>query len=563
MHPPSVIEIPEAEISKSTIELTQEIKEKKNDYEQLETQRKKIKSTHKNEIKEYHSLSKSILQLEDTIDSFEKTISNIKTKQQLILSNITDEYPYYLKAMSQRVLPGIMQSLILFTGFKIEQETIFLNLIKSGMNLKQLLENADSIQHQSNKINRLASCSSSSLFQNIQNKINDVMMDYKKDLVYPFDIIYDYIILVYESIDKENQRDKCKEEIEDLINNKNSLFIKLKQSENDIIKNESNLDSLDKYITQLNECIYKSRISKCDYSKCDFMKLSNSIESIKKKEVMLSTIPKTTCDSTKPVLSFSTNNLAKSHNNILPKEKQNIPIAANYCLSKITKNIKDVKRNSINIVNSNNTNQKKNNQRSIHSFQITQIRQQLFNSSDQKLTQAREKEKEKGKIHMTNIVKNKVLQSNNRYGKNIHNNNNGNDKYTHTQTQKSSNLYEEDTTISTNNIQTKDITIDNSTKRKSNQRHCNKQEFSSLLSNQTQSGLFNSLSNDIYINNNDSVCDELVGSQKEFIKRQTSKLLTSSPIRTQNTRNIRNRNDLVNFCVEKSINQGGCCVSCT
>lgn len=561
MQMPPLAEITEAEIAKNTIELKQELKEKKNVYDQLEIETKQIKSTHKTDIKEYHSLSKKILQLEDTIDSTEKAISTMQTKKQLIISNITDEYPYYLKAMSQRVLPSIMHSLILFLGFELEQEAIFYHLLKTGSNLKQLLENANLIQQTSNRLNKQTSNEHSSLFIDLKRKITNALMNNKKDLVYPFDVIYDYMMIVYELIDRENERDKHKEEIESMINHKNVLFVKLKQSENEIIKNESNLTLLDKHILQLNDFINKLTRIKHNNLKSEFIELTNSIELYMKKEKMFTTIPMSSLESTKTLSSFSMNNLAKSHNVFL-KDKQTIPVATNFCLSTISKH-KDNKRHSINFGNNNKghlSTQKKNNQRSVHSFHISQIRQQFFNNIDQKIFQPKEKDKDKDKTKnkSNNIMKNKVFQLNNRYSK-------YNDKCSKAQTQKSSNMYEEDTSISPHNNQIKDNIIDKKRNNKMNLNNKqNHQEFTSLLSNQTQNVLFNSISNDIYINNNiDSVCDELVSSQKEFIKRQTSKLISSSPIGSHQTRNIRHRNDLNLFCVEKSVNPGGCCVSCT
>jgi hypothetical protein len=75
------------------------------------------KSDYNREIKEYNTITKTILNEEKSLEDIEKKISNIRYKQKMTLNVINVDFVKHFNDYANRINPEIVESIVEFFGF--------------------------------------------------------------------------------------------------------------------------------------------------------------------------------------------------------------------------------------------------------------------------------------------------------------------------------------------------------------------------------------------------------------------------------------------------------------
>ena len=237
-------------IMKTISSLISEEKELKKEQDILSMKIKTSKNSYSKFLKLFNTLSDNVIDLEKSYDGVQLKIASLKKKQKLILGTITTDYFSYFKPMCMRIEKDIYEGLLLFINYEGDKKDQLDVVLRMKENLISILQN--SIQYQ-----RKLSDMDYKEYKNRKNQIISIKEKRGNEIVYPFDILYDYFHSVYEMFDKEKESSIILKKIDELNKDKNIKFINLKSIEVEILKNESTLKNTEKYLSNIHSLLNK------------------------------------------------------------------------------------------------------------------------------------------------------------------------------------------------------------------------------------------------------------------------------------------------------------------
>ena len=237
-------------ITKTISSLISEEKELKKEQDILSMKIKTSKNSYSKFLKLFNTLSDNVIDLEKSYDGVQLKIASLKKKQKLILGTITTDYFSYFKPMCMRIEKDIYEGLLLFINYEGDKKDQLDVVLRMKENLISILQN--SIQYQ-----RKLSDMDYKEYKNRKNQIISIKEKRGNEIVYPFDILYDYFHSVYEMFDKEKESSIILKKIDELNKDKNIKFINLKSIEVEILKNESTLKNTEKYLSNIHSLLNK------------------------------------------------------------------------------------------------------------------------------------------------------------------------------------------------------------------------------------------------------------------------------------------------------------------
>lgn len=237
-------------IMKTISSLISEEKELKKEQDILSMKIKTSKNSYSKFLKIFNTLSDNVIDLEKSYDGVQLKIASLKKKQKLILGTITTDYFSYFKPMCMRIEKDIYEGLLLFINYEGDKKDQLDVVLRMKENLISILQN--SIQYQ-----RKLSDMDYKEYKNRKNQIISIKEKRGNEIVYPFDILYDYFHSVYEMFDKEKESSIILKKIDELNKDKNIKFINLKSIEVEILKNESTLKNTEKYLSNIHSLLNK------------------------------------------------------------------------------------------------------------------------------------------------------------------------------------------------------------------------------------------------------------------------------------------------------------------
>ena len=237
-------------IVKTISSLISEEKELKKEQDILSMKIKTSKNSYSKFLKIFNTLSDNVIDLEKSYDGVQLKIASLKKKQKLILGTITTDYFSYFKPMCMRIGKDIYEGLLLFINYEGDKKDQLDVVLRMKENLISILQN--SIQYQ-----RKLTDMDYKEYKNRKNQIISIKEKRGNEIVYPFDILYDYFHSVYEMFDKEKESSIILKKIDELNKDKNIKFINLKSIEVEILKNESTLKNTEKYLSNIHSLLNK------------------------------------------------------------------------------------------------------------------------------------------------------------------------------------------------------------------------------------------------------------------------------------------------------------------
>ena len=270
----------EISITKTINSLINDEKDLTKDHELLVMKLKNAKNKYNTNLKLFNKLTKSQIQTESSFDNIQLKISSLKKKQKLILGTITNEYFSYFKPMSQRIAPEIYNGFLLFVNFEGDKKDQINLVIQSKENLVNLLLGSVSYLKMISEIDIKQ-------YNKKKEEILKIKQNKNDQIVFPFDTLYDFFSNLFEMIDIEKDLSIIKEKIDEINNEKNSEFIKLKSLESEIIKNDNQLKHMVKYLTNIRALLNKYQNLKIE-SPSIIKEFSQSIKELKNNEVSYS-----------------------------------------------------------------------------------------------------------------------------------------------------------------------------------------------------------------------------------------------------------------------------------
>ena len=220
--------------------------------ETLSVQIKTNKSIYNQQLKQYKSLIESISQQEKQIDNINLKLSSIKKKQELLLTKITEDNFQYFISIIPHIKPEIYEGFLLFVNYNDYRSVQIPFILKTKTNLTNLLENAFQQLEQKYLLSK-------DDYIKIKDEIENILNDNNNNIDFIFELIFVYIKKSFEFIDLIGESKTLQIKIDQLNNEKNKRFIELKALENDIIKKDLHLQSIVKYINNLNTLIEKTK----------------------------------------------------------------------------------------------------------------------------------------------------------------------------------------------------------------------------------------------------------------------------------------------------------------
>lgn len=239
----------EVSITKTLSSLKEEEKELTKEKEVLMMKIKNSKISYSKFLKMFNEQSKCVIDLEKSYDTIQLKLSSLKKKQKMIIGAITKEYFSYFTPMCGRIDNAIYEGFLLFVGYAQEKKEQVDIAIATKENLISLLDN--SLHYLS-----LLSEIDYKEYKAKKSKIVEIKEE-KKDIQYPFDILYDYFTASFDIIDKEKESEIVLKKIEDINMEKNLKFLNLKALESDILKKESQLKNYEKYLLNVHTLLDK------------------------------------------------------------------------------------------------------------------------------------------------------------------------------------------------------------------------------------------------------------------------------------------------------------------
>lgn len=237
-------------ILKSLAFLTNESKTKRAEMDKIRCKIRQGKITYNQEIKKYTSLTHEIIQAENNIENIERKICKKKQLQKLFFYSFNEKFFLYLLDLKKEKLSAIYENFLYFCGFsKIETESnIFQTVLKDETELKSILEYSLIYQENLCKENN-------SLFKILQTKITETRKN--QNIPYPFSDIYDSILLNYDIISLNEEKQKLIVQCEQFQDKKNLIFIGLKSLESQILQNDVQYKEIQTYIKGINSILEK------------------------------------------------------------------------------------------------------------------------------------------------------------------------------------------------------------------------------------------------------------------------------------------------------------------
>lgn len=537
--------IEDEKIVKSIEQFISESKDKTRASELHKMQLKQKKNIYNKDMKEYNKILNKVVQNEKYIDKKEKVILKLKTKQQLSLSNFSiDDYKYNCSKVDMRIVEGFA----LFTGFNCAQLPMINNKIINQASLTKILETGEAIHRNINKIQKSNPCVSLNIsIEMIRNLIKEIQQKYKHQLISPFNVLYDYMILFYHIIDKETELAYEKEELKEIVNEKDAIFIKIKMIEYEINDLEIILNDYEEYMIKMNCLIEKNKISLNYINSNEFyasvLELNKIDQSIIRKIKSLNS--ENTCKNTSLTHHHTKINVLKSNK---PKR---VPMSSLLLTSNskqpLDSYIVDRKR-SFNITNCStiNNNSKVNRIK----YKINNEQSQI-NPKDNNSTIHKNRE-----LSSSLVTMNIKTPSINRLSKN------GNERII-------AKIDVNKFTMNNNYNQVSKQIIKSKEEKSNTKKQKILFEISSSAninySKYCQDSLYQSISNEILnFNNEINPRDDAIISPTKFKSIQAAKITSLTDVHNKPTNTIKKRNkDLNLFYVDNNITSDGCCVSCT
>lgn len=203
----------EVSITKTLSSLKEEEKELTKEKEVLMMKIKNAKISYSKFLKMFNEQSKSVIDLEKSYDTIQLKLSSLKKKQKMIIGAITKDYFSYFTPMCDRIDNAIYEGFLLFVGYAQEKKEQVDIAIATKENLISLLDN--SLHYLS-----LLSEIDYKEYKAKKSKIVEIKEE-KKDIQYPFDILYDYFTASFDIIDKEKESEIVLKKIENINMEKN------------------------------------------------------------------------------------------------------------------------------------------------------------------------------------------------------------------------------------------------------------------------------------------------------------------------------------------------------
>lgn len=265
-------------IAKTINSLLSDEKDLTKDHELLALKLKNAKSKYNTNLKVFNKLTKSQIQTEASFDTIQLKISSLKKKQELILGTINNEYFSYFKPMSQRIDQEIYNGFLLFVNFEGDKKEQIDLVLQSKENLINLLVGNVSYLKMISEID-------AKQFNKKKEEILRVKQNKNEQIVFPFDTLYDFFTNLFEMIEIEKDLSIIKGKIDEINKEKNAEFIKLKSLESEIIKNDSQLKHMVKYLTNIRALLNKYQNLKIE-SPNVINEFSQSIRELKSNEIL-------------------------------------------------------------------------------------------------------------------------------------------------------------------------------------------------------------------------------------------------------------------------------------
>ena len=514
-------------ITKTISSLISEEKELKKEQNVLSMKIKSSKNSYSKFLKIFNTLSDNVTELEKSYDTVQLKIASLKKKQKLILGTITTDYFSYFKPMCLRIEKDIYEGLLLFINYEGDKKEQLDVVLRMKDNLISLLQN--SIQYQ-----RKLSDMDYKEYKNRKNQIISIKEKRGNEIVYPFDILYDYFHSVYEMFDKEKESSIILKKIEELNKDKNIKFINLKSIEVEILKNESTFKNTEKYLSNIHSLLNKYKDISLQTPNL-LKELCMSVNDLKQpspKSPIKSKIKKLPKSSTTTTRKRSMNT---SNDNTLHNETYTRAIKTISTIS-YTHHRKSTNERKLSI-NTNKYISTFTSKRTTHFNRLNTETIEVFKISSKTRTSHSNNKQNNTSKHLINPIP---------------------------ENKKKRNSKPLVSTISWHQSRMKRFT-------KMNNKTNNNSKLNSSSINE---GLIKSDSKDsIDISDLNSVCDELAASPKgmlNHLKFNTSGTISNNNVNyntnsyTMIKRDPRKINNKVfNFQIDKPVNMGGCCVSCT
>jgi hypothetical protein len=217
-------------------ELTEEVKEKKNELEVFKNQIKLLKQEYQKQLSVYFSMNKNVIQIENNIENILKEKTKLYKKNTLIILDFNVEKIKRINDISNRPNDKNVEDLIL--EFFDYDNSSFEELIvynKNENEWKLFLNYALNKKYSPETIKKL---------KLILDKIN-------KDINYPYHLIIDFIKGIIRLNEIEKELISLNEKLINENKSKNEIFLQLKAIETDIIKNDYLYKKMIKYIKSI------------------------------------------------------------------------------------------------------------------------------------------------------------------------------------------------------------------------------------------------------------------------------------------------------------------------
>ena len=217
-------------------ELTEEVKEKKNELELFKNQIKLLKQEYHKQLSVYFSMNKNVIQIENNIENILKEKTKLYKKNTLIIIDFNIDKIKRINDISNRPNDKNVEDLIL--EFFDYDNSSFEELIvynKNENEWKLFLNYTLNKKYSQEKIKKIGL---------IMGKIN-------KEINYPYQIFIDFIKGIIRLNEIENELSLLNEKLINENKSKNEIFLQLKAIETDIIRNDYLYKKMIKYIKSI------------------------------------------------------------------------------------------------------------------------------------------------------------------------------------------------------------------------------------------------------------------------------------------------------------------------
>lgn len=242
------------EMMKGIVYLTSELTEKRGDLDDIKKTIKQLKLNYNKEIKDYQLLTETILSNESLLETFQSKIAKLSYKQMCILNSFNAGFYAHFNDIATNNQHNEALSLI-FEFCSFTEPIYSLDLISIMQNVSELISLMDYSSVTLASSHRIFL----SDFELTKRKINAYMQNNKDKLNYPFDSLFEYMSLRYDSISLEEEKKKYEKEFGAIAKQKNVKFLNLKALEGHIIRNDTLYKTTVKYIKGVNALLEKNQ----------------------------------------------------------------------------------------------------------------------------------------------------------------------------------------------------------------------------------------------------------------------------------------------------------------